>query len=77
MTEETNKKNEDPNKKKDKKAPETFLEPELLIKAIKSPQDLDLFMLETKSRKIIQELMQPILNDMDSDRRQVVQLKVH
>ncbi len=65
-------------KKKDSKAkPETFLQPDLLLKTFNAPQELDLFVLETKSRKIIQELMQPILDDMNEDRKLLLGLKVH
>ena len=33
------------------------------------PQDLDLFAIETKSRRTIGELIKPIMTDMEQDRR--------
>ena len=37
-------------------------------KAFLNPQELDLFDIETKSRRTIAELLQPVWADMESDR---------
>ena len=41
-----------------------------------APQELDLFALETKSRKTIGQLVKPILTDMDTDRKKMAELAV-
>lgn len=40
-----------------------------LDKEYVSPHELEFFELETKVRKLISEMMQPVMNDMDEDRR--------
>ena len=42
-----------------------------LDKEYVSPHELEFFELETKVRKLVSEIMQPVLNDMDEDRRNV------
>ena len=37
------------------------------------PQDLDLFAIETKSRRTISELIKPIMTDMEQDRRKTAE----
>lgn len=42
-----------------------------------APQELDLFAMETRSRRTIGELIKPILADMDSDRRNIAMATVN
>ena len=51
------------------KATEFFLSGLQLDKEYVSPHELEFFELETKIRKLISEIMQPVMNDMDEDRR--------
>lgn len=53
------------------KAREFFLQGQALDKEYVSPHELEFFELETKVRKLVSEIMQPVLNDMDEDRRNV------
>ena len=53
------------------KAREFFLQGAALDREYVSPHELEFFELETKVRKLISEIMQPVLNDMDEDRRSV------
>lgn len=50
---------------------EVFVPPEILNRAFPAPREIDLFGLETQSRKIIGELFRPMQEDMDHDRRKV------
>ena len=59
---------------KDKKNP--FVAAPLLDRTYMAPQELDLFALETKSRKTIAQLVKPILSDMDTDRKKMAELQV-
>ncbi len=46
----------------------SFLEDEDEFKGIKNPVELDLFAMETQARKIIHNLVAPMLKKMDQDR---------
>ena len=48
----------------------------MLNKMFKNPQELDLFELETKSRRTIGELFKPVLEDRDKDRKNVATLEI-
>lgn len=57
--------------------PDVFLPPDVLIKSYQAPKELNMFILETECRKMIQELMLPLIEDMDIDRRQAISIKLH
>jgi hypothetical protein len=50
--------------------------PELLNRTFPAPKELDLYGLETSSRKTIAELFKPMMEDMDADRRIVAESSV-
>jgi len=57
--------------------PEEFVQPDLFQKRFEAPAELDFFVLETKARKVIAELMAPIFEDMNEDRKLLLGLKIH
>lgn len=50
--------------------------PLLVDREFRAPKELDLFALETKSRKTISELIRPVIADMDIDRRKMAEVAV-
>lgn len=43
-------------------------------KQYQAPDSLDLFALETRARRTIGELIRPIINELDEDRRKVAEV---
>ena len=43
-------------------------------KFFSAPETLDLFALETRARRTIGELIRPIVNELDTDRRRVAEV---
>jgi hypothetical protein len=61
----------------EKKSRDLFLQGAALDKEYMSPHELELFELETKMRKVLLELLKPVLEDMDEDRRNVRSVQIN
>jgi hypothetical protein len=57
--------------------PEVFMTPQILSRNFPNPQELDLFNLETTSRKTIAELLKPMVDDMNQERIKLAKAEVH